>query len=345
MSEVPSRDFESIYTEVRGIIAHTRDNVYKSINFNMVLTYWNIGKIIVEEEQKGSSRAEYGTYLLKLLAERLTGEFGKGFTVTNLRYMRQFYSAFPIHHALRDELSWTHYRLLLKVEKEAARSFYLVEASKNKWSTRELERQIDSLLYERLALSKDPEEVKKLSTQGQVIKTSKDIIKDPYVLEFLGIKQQQNFLEKDLEALLISRLQEFLLELGAGFAFVERQKRITVDGDHYYIDLVFYNYILKCFILIDLKLGKLTHADIGQIDFYVRYFEEEEKQPGDNPTIGLILCSNKNEAMVKYTLLNESKTLFASKYKLYLPSEEELKRELKRERELIEQEKRLANGK
>lgn len=345
MDEAPSLDFESIYAEVRDIVEHTRDNVYKSINFNMVLAYWNIGRIIVEEEQKGSNRAEYGTYLLKLLAERLTDEFGRGFTLTNLRYMRQFYFAFPIHHALRDELSWTHYRLLLKVEKEDARNFYLVETTKNKWSTRELERQINSLLYERLVLSKEPEEVKKLSTQGNLIKTSKDLIKDPYVLEFLGIKQQQNFLEKDLEDLLISRLQEFLLELGAGFAFVERQKRITVDGDHYYIDLVFYNYILKCFVLIDLKLGKLTHQDIGQIDFYVRYFEKEEKQPGDNPTIGLILCSNKNEAMVKYTLLNESKTIFASKYKLCLPSEEELKKELTRERELIEQEKRLTNEK
>lgn len=345
MNEALSRDFESIYVEVRNIIECTRDNVYKSINFNMVLAYWNIGKIIVEEEQKGSNRAEYGTFLIKTLSERLTCEFGKGFTQSNLRYMRQFYIAFPIRHALRDELSWTHYRLLLKVEKEDARSFYLIETAKNRWSTRELERQINSLLYERLALSKDPDEIKKLSTQGNLIKTSKDLIKDPYVLEFLGIKQQQNFFEKDLEDLLISRLQEFLLELGAGFAFVERQKRITVDGDHYYIDLVFYNYILKCFVLIDLKLGKLIHQDIGQIDFYVRYFEKEEKQPGDNPTIGLILCSNKNEAMVKYTLLNESKTLFASKYKLYLPSEEELKKELTRERELIEQEKRLANGK
>jgi predicted nuclease of restriction endonuclease-like (RecB) superfamily len=344
MDEILSRDFESIYSEVRHVIENARDSIYRNINFNMVLAYWNIGKIIVEEEQKGSKRAEYGTYLLKLLAERLTDEFGRGFTLTNLRYMRQFYFAFPIHHALRDELSWTHYRLLLKVGKEDARSFYLVETAKNKWSTRELERQMDSLLYERLTLSKDPEEVKKLSTQGNLIKTSKDLIKDPYILEFLGIKQQKNFLEKDLEDLLISRLQEFLLELGAGFAFVDRQKRITVDGDHYYIDLVFYNYILKCFVLIDLKLGKLTHQDIGQIDFYVRYFEKEEKHPGDNPTIGLILCSNKNEAMVKYTLLNESKNLFASKYKLYLPSEEELKKELTREREFIEQEKRLANG-
>ncbi|AAM06367.1 TPA: DUF1016 domain-containing protein [Methanosarcina acetivorans] len=345
MNEGLSRDFESIYAEVKNIIEHTRDNVYKSINSNLVLAYWNIGKIIVEEEQKGSNRAEYGTFLIQTLAERLTNEFGKGFNKSNLKYMRNFYTAFPIRQALLGELSWTHYRLLSSVKNEDARGFYLIETAKNRWSTRELERQINSLLYERLALSKDPDEVKKLSTQGNLIKTSKDLIKDPYVLEFLGIKQQQNFFEKDLEALLISRLQEFLLELGAGFAFVERQKRITVDGDHYYIDLVFYNYILKCFVLIDLKLGKLTHQDIGQIDFYVRYFEKEEKQPGDNPTIGLILCSNKNEAMVKYTLLNESKTLFASKYKLYLPSEEELKKELTRERELIEQEKRLADGK
>jgi predicted nuclease of restriction endonuclease-like (RecB) superfamily len=217
----------------------------------------------------------------------------------------------------------------------------MLESVKNNWSTRELERQINSLLYERLALSKDSEKVLELSTKGQVIQEPADIIKDPYVLEFLDLKESRNFLEKDLEHALIDKLQAFLLELGKGFSFVARQRRITVDGDHYYIDLVFYNYVLKCFVLIDLKVGKLTHRDIGQMDFYARYFEKEEKLDVDNPTIGLILCSDKNETMVRYTLLEGNKQIFASKYKLYLPTEEELKKELEREREVFEVERRL----
>lgn len=244
-------------------------------------------------------------------------------------------------NALRSELSWTHYRLLLRAEKEKARDFYLIETINNKWSTRELERQINSLLYERIALSKNKAEVLELSKKGQIIQKPKDIIKDPYILEFLDLKENKKFLEKELEMALIDKLQQFLLELGRGFSFVARQKRITVDGDHFYIDLVFYNYILKCFVLIDLKIGKLTHKDIGQMDFYVRYFEKEEKQKNDNPTIGLILCSDKNETMVKYTLLEENKQIFASKYKLYLPTEKELEKELIREREMIEIERRL----
>jgi predicted nuclease of restriction endonuclease-like (RecB) superfamily len=227
------------------------------------------------------------------------------------------------------------------VEKEEARNFYMLESVKDNWSTRVLERQINSLLYERLALSKDREKVLELSTKGQVIQEPADIIKDPYVLEFLDLKESRNFLEKDLEHALIDKLQAFLLELGKGFSFVARQRRITVDGDHYYIDLVFYNYVLKCFVLIDLKVGKLTHQDIGQMDFYARYFEKEEKLDGDNPSIGLILCSDKNETMVRYTLLEDSKQIFASKYKLYLPTEVELKAELERERKMLEMEGRL----
>jgi predicted nuclease of restriction endonuclease-like (RecB) superfamily len=217
----------------------------------------------------------------------------------------------------------------------------MLESVKDNWSTRVLERQINSLLYERLALSKDREKVLELSTKGQVIQEPADIIKDPYVLEFLDLKESRNFLEKDLEHALIDKLQAFLLELGKGFSFVARQRRITVDGDHYYIDLVFYNYVLKCFVLIDLKVGKLTHQDIGQMDFYARYFEKEEKLDGDNPSIGLILCSDKNETMVRYTLLEDSKQIFASKYKLYLPTEVELKAELERERKMLEMEGRL----
>lgn len=217
----------------------------------------------------------------------------------------------------------------------------MVEAINNKWGTRELERQIHSLLFERLALSKDKKKILELSKEGQVIREGKDIIKDPYVLEFLGLKENKNYLEKELEQALIDKLQSFLLELGKGFSFVARQKRITVENDHFYIDLVFYNYILKCFFLIDLKIGKLSHKDIGQMDFYIRYFEKEEKQKGDNPTIGLILCSEKNETMVKYTVLEDSDKIYASKYKLYIPSEEELKNELNKERELLEMERKL----
>ena len=335
------QDASRIYYEIKAVLENARNTAYKTVNFSMVAAYWQIGKIIVEEEQKGMARAEYGESLISELSVRLMNEFGRGFNQTNLKYMRLFYLKFQNGHALRDELSWTHYRLLSGIEKEDARQFYVVEAINSRWSTRELERQINSLLYERIAMSKDKEKVRELSEKGHIIKHPEDIIKDPYVLEFLGVKDNKNFLEKDLEQLLIERLKDFLLELGKGFSFVARQKRISMEGDHFYIDLVFYNYILKCFVLIDLKIGKLTHSDIGQMDFYVRYFEKEERQEGDNPAIGLILCSEKNETMAKYTILNDNKCIFASKYKLCLPSEEELRDEITKERGLIEMERRL----
>jgi predicted nuclease of restriction endonuclease-like (RecB) superfamily len=331
---IPSVD--STYQSIRQILEKARNAVYRSINFAMVLAYWNIGKVIIEEEQQGKERAEYGKALIKELSLRLTKEYGKGFDESNLRNIRQFYLTFPNCDALRHELTWTHYRLLLRIENEDARNFYMLETVDSNWSTRELERQIGSLLYERIALSKNKDKVKDLSTKGHVVQKPEDIIKDPYVLEFLNLRDSKDFLESDLEQGLINKLQEFLLELGKGFAFVARQKRITIDGNHFYIDLVFYNYLLKCFLLIDLKIGKLTHQDIGQMDFYVRYFEHEVKQESDNPTIGLILCSDKNEAMVKYTLLENSQRIFASKYKLYLPSEEELKEELEKEKQFLE---------
>lgn len=337
-------NINKLYEDIRNILEKAKSYAYKVVNFAMVTAYWQIGRTIVEEEQKGKVRADYGRFLLGELSRRLTKEYGKGFNQTNIIYMREFYLKFKIYHALRDELGWTHYRLLLKVEKETARNFYMFETINNNWSTRELERQINSLLYERISLSKDKKAVKELSRKGQLLRRPEDIIKDPYILEFLGITENKKYLEKKLESLLIEKLKDFLLELGKGFSFVERQKRISLDGDHFYIDLVFYNYILKCFVLIDLKIGKLTHQDIGQIDFYVRYFEKEIKQKGDNPTIGLILCSDKNEAMVKYTLLKNSKHVFASNYKLYLPSEEELKLELIRERGHIETERKLAKN-
>ncbi len=340
-NEIQNNTINQVYNDIKTVLEKARGNAYRAINFEMVGAYWQIGKVIVEEEQKGAKRAEYGKSLIRGLARKLTEDYGKGFTERNLRNIRSFYISFPKWYAVRAELTWTHYRLLLHIEKEEARQFYMAESVNSNWSTRELERQINSLLYERIALSKDKEKVKELSKNGQIIRNPKDIIKNPYVLEFLGLKENIKLHESDLEQLLIDKLQAFLLELGKGFSLVARQKRITVGGDHYYVDLVFYNYILKCFVLIDLKIGKLTHQDIGQIDFYTRYYEKEEKQESDNPTIGLILCSDKNESMVKYTLLNDNKTVFASKYKLYLPTEEELKREIMREREEIEEERRL----
>jgi len=324
------------YKAVKEILEEARSTAFRAVNFAMVQAYWNIGRVIVEGEQKGKARSDYGAYLLDELSKRLTAEFGKGFDRTNISKMRAFYLAYPIVDALRPQLTWTHYRLLLKVERPDVRQFYIDECIAANWSTRQLERQINSFYYERLLSSRNKSlvrsEIKKLEPGPE----PNDIIKDPYVLEFLGLKENKEYLETKLEQGLMDKLHDFLLELGKGFSFVARQKRITIDGDHFYIDLVFYNYILKCFLLIDLKIGKLTHQDLGQMDFYVRYFEKEVKQSEDNSTIGLILCAEKNEAMAKYTLLENSKTIFASKYKLYLPTEKELREELQRERKYLE---------
>ena len=332
-----TNDVEAAYRSIADILQTAREASYRAVNQVMMQAYWQIGQVIVEQEQKGKMRAGYGETLIEALSQQLTKNFGKGFDRSNLWHMRKFYLTFPnILDAPRRELSWTHYRLLLRVENESARSFYLHETSNSNWSTRELERQINSLLYERLALSRDKKKVRALADEGQIIRSAQDLIKDPYILEFLGLPENSSLREKDLEQALIDRFQRFLLELGKGFALVARQKRITVGSDHYYIDLVLYNFLLKCFVLLDLKIGRLTHQDIGQMDFYVRYFEAEERQADDQPTIGLILCSDRNEAMVQYTLLKESQQIFASKYQLYLPTEEELQRELNEERARLE---------
>jgi len=369
--EVIKKEFVKVYDNIKIIIEQARNKVYSTINTTMVQAYWEIGRTIVEEKQKGKKRADYGKYLIKDLSEKLIEEYGRGFNKRSLYEMRQFYLTFPKLHpvgaeskklrALRaqsqkiqklrpvgaqsqniyDKLSWTHYRILIRIEDKEARNFYLIETANNQWSTRELERQINSLLYERLSLSKNKKEVKEFAKKGQIIEKPEDLIKDPYVLEFLDLNENEKYLEKDLESLLISKLKDFLLELGKGFSLVSRQRRINVGSEHYYIDLVFYNYILKCFVLIDLKVGKLSHKDIGQMDFYVRYFEKEIKQETDNPTIGLILCSDKDNMMIRYTLLEDNKKIFASKYKLCLPTEEQLKKELTKERFKIEMEKKL----
>lgn len=322
----------SFYNEIKKILISARNKVYQTANFAMVEAYWNIGKSIIEE-QGGNEKAEYGTGLLKELSKQMTQDFGKGFTVANLKNMRQFYLTFPNGYALRSELSWTHYRLLMRVENENAREFYMQEAVKSQWSTRQLERQINSF--------KNKEQVAEEIQTLEPAKKPEDVIRDQYVLEFLGLKSNDDFYESDLEQALITHLQKFLLELGRGFSFVARQKRITFDGRHFRIDLVFYNYILKCFVLIDLKVGDLTHQDLGQMQMYVHYYERELMNEGDNPPIGIVLCADKSESVVKYTLPENETQIFASKYKLYLPSEEELLRELKQEYQALESIKAL----
>ena len=328
----------SLYSAICQVLESARKSAYKAVNFAMVQAYWQVGRLIVEDEQNGKARAEYGKKVLDDLAERLTAEFGKGFTVTNLKYMRSFYLAFPIGHALRDELSWTHYRLLLRVENQDARNWYMNEAVAENWSSRQLERQISVLYYDRMMLSADKSSTRTDAEENMALAELKpeSFIRNPYVLEFLNLKDYPNLHEKDIEEGLISNLQAFLLELGKGFCFVARQKRIRFEEQDFYIDLVFYNCILKCYVLIDLKLGELTYQDIGQMDGYIRLYEEQYRKEDDNPTLGIVLCSNRNEAIVKYSVLHESKQLFASKYLLYLPSEDELKKEIERERKLLD---------
>ena len=321
---------QEFYDGIKDILLEARNKVYRTANFAMVEAYWNIGKTIIEE-QKGKEKADYGEGLLKELSIRMTKDFGKGFTVANLKNMRQFYLVFPKGYALRSELSWTHYRILMRVENKEAREFYMDECVKSQWSTRQLERQINTFFYERLLASKNKENVSSEIFSLEEAKKPEDIIRDPYVLEFLGLNPNEDFYETDLEQALITHLQKFLLELGRGFSFIGRQKRLTLDGRHFRIDLVFYNYILKCFVLIDLKIGELTHQDLGQMQMYVHYYERELMNEGDNPPIGIVLCADKSESVVKYTLPENESQIFASKYKLYLPSEEELLKELNHE--------------
>lgn len=338
----PVAVLDQVYGRIREVLAEARSQAYRAVNFSMVQAYWNIGRVIVEEEQQGKNRAEYGKSLIKGLAVRLTAEYGKGFDHSNIWNMRAFYLAFTKIDALRRELTWTHYRLLLRVEMETARDFYLDECIAANWSTRQLERQINSLYYERLLASRDHKPVRAEIQELEPGPTPQDVIKDPYVLEFLGLGDNPSFREKVLEGALIAKLQEFLLELGRGFSFVARQKRFTFDGQHFFIDLVFYNYVLKCFVLIDLKVGTLTHQDMGQMQMYVNYYTREMMNDGDNVPIGIVLCADKSDTLVRYTLPEGNNQIFASRYKLYLPTEEELAAELKREKQAIELERRLS---
>lgn len=336
---------DQIYLRIHAHLSRAKENVLRSIDTELLVTYWKIGKEIIEEEQKGSKRAEYGKSLIQNLSARLTKEFGKGYGKSTLNDMRKFYMTYPeienIFHTVRGkstmhaQLSWAHYRLLMRLPKET-RGFYQIEAIQNKWSSRELERQMSSLLFERLAKSKDKEGLLALSRKGQEIITPQDAIKDPIILEFLGLPESNLLVESDVEQALVNQLQNFLIELGKGFAFVARQKRITLDGDHFYADLVFYHTILKCYIIIDIKTRKLSHADLGQIQLYVNYFDKEVITEGDNPTIGLILCTQKNDTVVKYMLGEQNKQIFASKYQFHLPTEHELEAEIRREFQNIE---------
>lgn len=330
----------SFYADIKCVLDKAREKVYSTANSAMVIAYWNIGKILYKECGE-NERSAYGKKVLQEISQKLTKEYGKGFTEANLRNMRQFYCTFPNCNALRSELNWTQYRMLMRVHKTDAREFYLEECAKSNWSSRQLERQINSFYYERLLASQNPENIRNEIATLEPAKKPEDIIHDPYVLEFIGLEDSADFHEKDLEQALIEKLQKFLLELGRGFSFVARQKHIDMDGDHFYIDLVFYNYLLKCFVLIDLKTGKLTHQDIGQMDSYVRIYDDKQKGNDDNPTIGIILCSEKNKTIAKYSVLNDSKQVFASKYQLTLPTEEELQRYIEEERGRLEEEERL----
>lgn len=325
-----------LFAEIREVLVTARRTAYKAVNFAMVTAYWNVGRLIVEDEQQGNTRAEYGKAILADLAKRLTDEFGKGFDERELRRIRQFYLVFPKWDALRPELTWTHYRLLIRVQNEQARLWYMNEAAEQTWSSRQLDRQISVLYYERLLNSTDTLSVREEAENNLAQLAPQEFIHDPYVLEFLNLKNYPALHETDIEKSLINNLQSFLLELGKGFCFVARQKLMRYDNEDFYVDLVFYHSILKCHVLIDLKLGKLTHQDVGQMDSYIRMFDDLYKHTDDNPTLGLILCSDKNEAVVKYSVLAEHRQIFASKYLLELPTPEVLQQEIMRERKQLE---------
>ncbi|GHV37358.1 hypothetical protein FACS1894178_9140 [Bacteroidia bacterium] len=340
MKPVQKKDFtesnNDLYAFSRDLILNARKLVYNTANFVMVETYWQIGKKIVEE-QGGETYSKYGENLLHDVSKRLTAEFGKGFGYVNLTNMRKFYLQFSNVYALRKELNWTHYRSLIRVENPKAREVYMNEAADNSWSTRFLDEQVDKHYYERLLVT-HKEAVNELNTENEkqlAVQPQDFILKDPLVLDFYDLQENKKYNESEIEQLIIDNLQKFLLELGKGFSFVARQQRIATELSHYYIDLVFYNYILKCFVLIDLKIGKLTHQDVGQMDMYVRMFDDLKRTEGDNPTIGIILCEEKDHAEVKYSVLNDNEQLFATKYKLYLPSEEELIKEITQIRSLM----------
>lgn len=335
-----------LFQSIKSLVETAKSSIVRNINSTMLLTYFQIGKMIVEDEQQGKERADYAKETIKNLSLQLTEEFGKGYSVTNLEYFRKFFLTYENRNSqsligvseksqspigefkIPFTLSWTHYIQLLKIRNDDERSFYEIEATQNNWSVRELERQFNSSLYERLALSRDKEAVKEMAKKGQVIQKPTDVLKSHYVLEFLDLKEDNRYTETDLETEIINKLEHFMLELGKGFLFEGRQRRFTFEGDSFYVDLVFYNRLLKCFVIFDLKIGKLTHQDIGQMQMYVNYYDRMVKLPEENQTIGIILCKEENKTVVEFTLPEDNKTIFAKEYKAVLPSKEELKRQI-----------------
>ena len=326
----------SLTKDIKTLIISSQEKAIKAVDTQRVLLYWNIGKRIVQELQDGKNRADYGKQIIKTLSSDLEPIYGSGYSVRQLELMRQFYRVFPNTNTLCSQLNWSQYKLLIRIDTNDKRAFYINESVKNCWSKRELERQINSSLFERLLLSNDKKSVLEVANKEKFPITAKEIIKDPMVLEFLGLEKKDSYYEKDLEQAIITNLQDFLLELGNGFSFVSRQKRIHIDGDDFFVDLVFYNRLLQCFVIFEIKTHKLTHQDVGQLQMYVNYYDRVEKQDFENPTIGVLLCADKNDTVVKFTLPQDNKTILASKYQLYLPSEEELLKELHRELDELE---------
>ena len=329
---------EPLYQDARRIIEDARKNAVRSVDFNRVLMYWNLGHRIFEEEQQGKKRADYGTYLTKELSRRLVPEYGSGFSIRQLELCRQFYRTYPIANTLRSQLNWSQYRMLIQIDDPDKREYYELESVNNAWTGRETGRQINSMLYERLLLSNDKESVLAVARKQRIPESPAEVIKDPMVLEFLGLHRESSYYEKDLEGAIISHITEFLLELGKGFSFVARQKRILLEDDEFFADLVFYNRLLRSFVVIELKTGELTHQDLGQLQMYVNYYDRYEKLPEENPTIGILLCTKKNDTVVRMTLPEDNKAILASEYKLYLPTTEEFVKEIEVVKKMAEKE-------
>ena len=322
------KPMDALYQDIRQIIETSRSNAVRSVDFCRVQMYWQLGRRIFEEEQQGKERADYGTYLTRELSKQLVPEYGSGFGVRQLEICRQFYRTYPIANTVRSQLNWSQYRLLIQIPDPDKREYYELEAVNNAWTGREMKRQIDSMLYERLLMSNDKESVLAVARKERIPESPTEIIKDPMVLEFLGLHRESSYYEKDLESAIISHITEFLLEMGKGFSFVARQKRILLEDDEFFSDLVFYNRLLKCFVVIEIKTGELTHQDLGQLQMYVNYYDRCEKLPEENPTIGILLCSRKNDTVVRMSLPEKGNTILASQYQLYLPTEDQLVKEI-----------------
>lgn len=339
LSVSEENSIKSLYQDARLIIEQARNNAVRSVDFCRVQMYWNLGRRIFEEEQQGKERADYGAYLLQSLAKKLQPEFGSGFGYRQLKFCRQFYRTYPNGNTLRSQLNWSQYRRLIQIDDPDKREYYELESVNNAWTARETERQINSMLYERLLMSNDKESVLAVARKQRIPESPAEVIKDPMVLEFLGLHRESSYYEKDLESSIISHLTDFLLEMGKGFSFVARQKRILLEDDEFFADLVFYNRLLRCHVVIELKTGELTHQDLGQLQMYVNYYDRNEKLPHENPTIGILLCTAKNDTVVKMILPEDNKTILASEYKLYLPTTEELVKEIDAVKKMAEQKK------